>query len=116
MDRHHTEQRREPRLAPPDFPAGAVSVRAHDGRLWHVLTVRDLSANGISVCVDEPMPVGQPVTLVWRGEQMRAEFSGYTAWCAPAETLPDVADRYPGSQVAGLSLHGLQQLHSLLKG
>lgn len=110
------EQRKELRQRLTRLPAGALSVRSGD-RLWHVVAVRDVSPSGISLCVAEPLPVGQPVTLVWRGEDMRAEFTGYTAWCAAADTLPEtLTGSHPCAQIVGLSLHGLQQLACLMQG
>jgi hypothetical protein len=114
MSPRHPEQRTESRQRFGGLPAGVLSVHTPD-RLWHVLAVRDVSANGISLCVDEPLPVGQPVTLIWRGADLRAEFIGYTAWCAPVETLPDPAENHLGRQVVGLSMHGLQQLACFLR-
>ncbi|MFM2058008.1 MAG: hypothetical protein RLY71_2393 [Pseudomonadota bacterium] len=115
MGSRQIEQRKELRQNITRLPAGALSVRSGD-RLWHVIAVRDISDNGISLCVADALPVGQPVTLVWRGESMRAEFTGYTAWCAAAETLPECAAEHPCTQIVGLSLHGLQQLACLMQG
>ncbi|MEY8876668.1 MAG: PilZ domain-containing protein [Leptothrix sp. (in: b-proteobacteria)] len=115
MGSRQIEQRKELRQHITRLPAGALSVRSGD-HLWHVIAVRDVSPSGISLCVAEPLPVGQSVTLVWRGEDMRAEFTGYTAWCAAAETMPECAVEHPCTQIVGLSLHGLRQLACLMQG
>lgn len=107
------EQRSEARQRLAHLLPDELRVRVGD-RTWRVIAVRDVSPSGISLCAEEALEPGQRVTLVWQNRTLRAEFVGAVAWVAPAELISGLPPRCAGYQVAGLDMHGPQQLASLL--
>lgn len=113
---HHNtaEQRSEVRQWHGGLPAGELRV-VTQGRVWRVVAVRDVSPSGVSLCVEEPLEIGQRVSLVWHRDGLHAEFSGFVAWSAASDSLADLPPECAGRQVVGLSMTGPQQLVCLLQ-
>jgi hypothetical protein len=79
-----------------------------------VVALRDVSASGLSVYVQQDMPTAHAVTIELRIGTMRLDFAAQVAWSARAENLGDDVDISPGEFVVGLALTGQQALATML--
>ena len=111
---NYSDKRTEARHRIVGPAAGELRVRTQS-HMWRVLAVRDVSPSGISLCPEGELQRGQPVTLVWHNDGIYAEFTGFVAWVRSAETQADLPAECAGHQIAGLQMHGPQQLASLLR-
>lgn len=108
-----------PLAATPTSEAGLDPTTARKaGAGVPVVALRDASASGLSVFVNQSLEPGQAISLELRSGGMRLDFSGQVAWCARAAAVADgLSDgevSAPGTHMLGLALTGQQALAAML--
>jgi hypothetical protein len=107
------ELRDEARRAVSEVPVERVYCKDRSHRQL-VRAIRDFSARGISLCLDDPLTPGEPVVIELTRGDRPLTFYAYVAWCRFNEVPSDGSAPLSGRCIAGLRVYGTGSLAQLL--